>query len=111
MSRNLERQQVFNYVTVERQVGLAAEVGQVEADPATRYQHPQHFPHDSAEKGPVLGEGKVFVVVLADVVGRRGYHQVDAAIGQGIHPFGRRGKNGIGYAGWKGVFEIGDASL
>jgi hypothetical protein len=61
-------------------IGFPAQIGDVDAGPAPRHQDAVDFLPDPLEKFEILFQGKVFVVVFAHVVWRRGDHQVDALV-------------------------------
>ena len=103
--------QVFDDVAVHGEVRAAAQVGDVEADPAAGHEDAVDLAHDPVEKGPVFVQGKVVVVFLADVVGGRGDHEVDAGIGQGVHVLGGLGEDNVDRRRRQRIFYIGDPAF
>ena len=80
---------------MEGNIRFAPQVGDVDAGPAAGRQHPVDLPPDPAQKLQVLFQGGVLVVLLADIIGRRGHHQVDAVIRQFRHCFRRFAEKAI----------------
>ena len=102
-----EGQEILDDVAVQRQIGAAAQVGNVETNPAAGRQDAIDFRHYLAQEVPVFVQGQVGVVLLAHIVGRGSDHQVDAGGGQGVHPRRRLGQDGIYGIGRQGIFPIG----
>ena len=106
-----QRQHILQDVRVQRDVRLAPQVGDVDAGPAARGQDAAHLAPDAAQKGQVLVQAEVFVIGLADVIGRRGDHQVDAAVRQVGHLFRRGAKNLVQAFRRQQVFDVFDSLL
>nr|QNO49653.1 hypothetical protein BGOHJMDD_00003 [Methanosarcinales archaeon ANME-2c ERB4] len=79
---------VFGDECVKRDVWLPAEVCNVDTGASARHKDSMNLTPYSLQKFPVVFESQVLVVLFSDVVRRRGYHQMDAAIWQFIHRFG-----------------------
>nr|QNO45004.1 hypothetical protein DJMABANB_00005 [Methanosarcinales archaeon ANME-2c ERB4] len=79
---------VFGDECVKRDVWLPAEVCNVDAGASAGHKDSMNLTPYSFQEFAVVFESQVFVVFLSDIVGGRGYHQVNAAIGQVIHRFG-----------------------
>ena len=104
--RKPRAKEILDQVAVQRQIGPAAQVGNVETNPAAGRQNAIDFRHYLAQEVPVFVQGQVGVVLLAHIVGRGSDHQVDAGGGQGVHPRRRLGQDGIYGRGRQGIFPI-----
>jgi hypothetical protein len=67
---------------VQRDVRLAAKVGDVDAGPSAGDKHAVGLGPHPFEKGQIFIQAEVLVIILADVVGRRGHHQMYRVVGQ-----------------------------
>ncbi len=78
-------QHLVDDVTVQGDIGLAAQVGYIDARPSTRHQHPVSLLPDSEEQVKVVFQTKVFIIIFLGVIGWGGYHQVHGGIRQARH--------------------------
>ena len=69
------------HMMVERQIRLPAEVGHVHCNPTTGLNHPVCLDEDTLEKSQIVLEAQVPVVILTDVVRRRGDHERNTGVG------------------------------
>ena len=82
-------------VGMERDVRFAADVRDIDAGPPSIHQNTVRFTKDGAEKVTIFGEREVFVILLGDIVRRRGDHQVDACVGELLHDFAACAKDTV----------------
>jgi len=60
---------ILDDVGMKRNIGFAAQIGNVDAGPAPRHQDAVDLLPDPLEKFEILFQGKVFVIVFAHVIG------------------------------------------
>ena len=97
---------VLCHVQVQGNVGPPAQVGDVDAQTAARHQDPVGLRHHPLEQAPVVREGEVLVVLLADVVGGRGDGEVDGAVRQLLHTLAGVGEDAVSDVGWQGSLAV-----
>ncbi len=70
---------------MERDVRFSPEIGDIHAGPTAWNEHPVRLLKNAAQQLQIFGEAEVVIVILLNVVGGRGDHQVDGFIWELAH--------------------------